>query len=81
MTLPLGFPTRGTVSSARAPAVITCQIPGCGADVTVIVLHFVQAEDQQLHTFCHQFCDQHAAENEEVMRSVYTVKPLATIWR
>lgn len=45
-----------------------------------LILHFVQTEDR-LHTFCHQLCDQHAAENEEAMRSVYTVKPPAIIWR
>lgn len=80
MTLPKGFPTRGTVTSARALPVSTCPVPGCGADVTVIVLHYIQTEDE-IYTFCHQFCDQHAAENEEAMRSRYTVKPPATIWR
>jgi len=81
MTLPKGYPTQGTGSSARVPVADTCQAPGCGAGVTVIALHYVQTQDQQLYTFCYQLCDQHAAENEEAMRSVYTIKPPATIWR
>lgn len=78
--LPRGFPSQGTVSSGRTPALIICQAPGCAAGVTVIVLHNIVAEDQ-VHSCCHQLCDQHATENEEFMRSVYTVKPVRVTWR
>lgn len=80
MTLPSGFPSQGTLSSSRTPALIICEAPGCGAGVTVIVFHTVETGGH-LHAFCHQFCDEHAAENEEAMRSTYTVKPPTVIWR
>lgn len=81
MTLPQGYPPQGTLSSSRTPALTVCEAPGCMAGVTVIVLHTVETEDHQIHTFCHQLCDQHASENEETLRSIYTVKPVGIIWR
>lgn len=36
MTLPKGYPARGTVSSARVPAAILCEAPGCPAGVVLV---------------------------------------------
>jgi hypothetical protein len=81
MAPPKGYPKAGYLTTTRAPAKIICEAPGCAAGVTVVILHTVETEDGRIDVFCNQLCDRHAAENEEAMRSVYTVGAPKTVWR
>lgn len=77
------WPTSGAVTLCTVSPAQTCEYPGCTEPVSCINCHTIQADGEPvvLHHIVTQLCREHAAQQEEALRSCYRLAPARVIHR